>query len=329
MPTPLPREVWNLSDAELVALLDSGALEPLQGTVRFYVPSFSHYRTPQFCGNTTEFPTVSVTGNGCALNCRHCGGIVLKTMHPATSPKALWELGAKLKDDGARGVLVSGGCLPNGSVPLEPFTSVLARFKHELGLTVFVHTGIISKENASALRQARIDAALIDIIGSDQTVEAVYNLNVSVQNYKDSLAALQSAGVPFIPHVIVGLDRGKLGGEYNALELIQRFKPAAVVIIAFMPIPGTEMAKVTPPAPLDIARVAACARLMFPKTPLALGCMRPKGAARSQTDVYAVKAGVDAVAFPAQAAVSFAEKAGYAIAYSRFCCAQMYLDAAR
>ena len=50
--------------------------------------------------------------------------------------------------------------------------------------------------------------------------------------------------------------------------MIQKVKPSAIVIIAFMPIHGTAMAKTPPPKPADIAKVAAMARLMFPETPL-------------------------------------------------------------
>ena len=87
-------------------------------------------------------------------------------MHPALTPEQLFELGSKLKAEGAKGVLISGGCLPDGSVPIEGFLPVLAQFKRELDLTVFVHTGIIGKKAAVGLKEAGVDAALIDVIGS-------------------------------------------------------------------------------------------------------------------------------------------------------------------
>ena len=94
-----------------------------------------------------------------------------------------------------------------------------------------------------------------------------------------------------------------------------------------MPIHGTAMAKVPPPKPTDIAKVTALARQMFPETPLVLGCMRPKGKSRGETDVLALKAGVDAVAFPSEEAVEYAKSKGYKTAFSSYCCAQMYVDA--
>ncbi|MCW4000993.1 MAG: radical SAM protein [Candidatus Bathyarchaeota archaeon] len=321
------QQIWNLPDPELTALLDSDILRTQTGTVRFYAPSFSPYQTPDFCASTTAFPTISVTGNTCALGCRHCGGKVLKTMQSATTPTELWNLGVNLKSRGARGVLVSGGCLPDGSVPLAGFASVLARFKRELALTVFVHSGIVDSETAVALAAAGVDAALIDVLGSEQTIRNVLRLEVSLRCYADSLKALDAAKLPVIPHVIVGLNGGALDGEYAALQTIQQtLRPAAVVIIAFMPIPGTDMAQTPPPTPLCIARVAAAARALFPQTPLALGCMRPKGKHRDQTDVLALKAGVDAIAYPSTGAVQYAKTLGAKAVYSPFCCAQMYRD---
>jgi lipoyl synthase len=322
---PTPKEVWEMPNHELLALLKSGKLQPISGTIRFYAPSFTYYRTKHFCSNATDFPTISVTGNACALECAHCGGKVLQTMHAAVSPETLYGLGVKLKEKGARGVLVSGGCLPDGSVPLDAFVPTLARLKREIGLTVFVHTGIIGEKTAFALKKAGVDAALIDIIGSAETIAKVYNLNVSVQDYVDSLAALQKSGLSFVPHVIVGLNGGTLNGEYAALRLISAVQPTAVVVIAFMPIRDTKMAHTPPSQPLDIVRVAASARVMFPTVPLLLGCMRPKGKARSQGDVYALQAGVDGVAFPSLEALEYAEKR-FAVTYSSYCCAQLGLD---
>ncbi len=329
MPLLSPEAIWNLNEKEILNLLDSGTFKPSSKEIRFYAPSFTYYKTKHFCSSTTDFPTISVTGNSCALSCKHCGGKVLETMHPAISPDELFDLGTELKHKGAKGVLVSGGCLPDGSVPLDEFVPTLEKLKHMLGLTVFVHTGIIGRTTALALKNIGIDAALIDIIGSDQTIEKIYNLKVTMQDYNNSLMALGDAGLPLVPHVIVGLNDGKLDGELKALQMIQKVKPSALVIIAFMPIHGTAMAKVAPPQPVDIAKVVTLARLMFPKTPLVLGCMRPKGKNRSVTDLLALKAGVDAVAFPSEEAIEYAKGKGYKTAFSSYCCAQIYIDAVK
>ncbi len=315
-----------MNDKEISALLEN-ELPFLTGRkIRFYAPSFMYYKTSCYSSSPTDFPTISVTGRGCALKCRHCGGQVLETMYPVDSPEQLFELCVRLKKEGAVGCLISGGCLPDGSVPLGKFISGIEKVKQQLGLTVLVHTGLIDEPMAAALAEAKVDSALIDIIGSDRTIREVYKLNFMVKDYNNSLSALQRSGISFVPHVIVGLHYGRLLGEFQALEMIRRYKPSALVTIAFMPIEGTEMEKVEPPAPLAIAKVLAVARTMFATTPLALGCMRPKGKHRIQTDMLAIKTGVDAIAFPTEEAIKLAQNRGMDLSFSHHCCSRIYSD---
>ncbi len=323
-----PEEIWSMSENEVWQFLEGDYLlrSYKMGKIRFYAPSFMYYKTNYYCSSPTDFPTISVTGKSCALNCKHCGGRVLETMFPATTPEKLFKLCMHLKSKGALGCLISGGCLPNGSVPLGKFIDAIERIKRELGLTVFVHTGIIDFETAERLGNTGVDAALIDVIGSDETIKEIYKLNITVEDYEDSLKALHDAGIAFVPHVIVGLHYGKLKGELQALRMILKHQPSALVIIAFMPIRGTEMENVEPPKPTEIAKVTAAARIMFPKTPLTLGCMRPKGKHRTETDILAIKAGVNGIAFPTEEAIKFAEKQGYATAFSSLCCSQIHKD---
>jgi hypothetical protein len=328
MSKPSAEAVWKSTPRELLNILETGAFTPKHKQIRFYAPSFAYYKTKYYCSSPTSFPTISVTGTSCALNCKHCGGKVLETMYPALQPTELFELCARLKQDGAVGCLVSGGCLPDGSVPLDGFIDAIGKIKRELGLTVFVHTGILNVETALALKRAGVDAALIDVIGSTETIKKTLNLNVTPKDYADSLNALEKSGLNFVPHVIVGLNEGKLDGELEALRMVREVEPSALVIIAFMPIHGTAMEKTPPPKPEDIAKVTSMARLMFPESPLILGCLRPRGAARGETDVLALKAGVDAVAFPSEEAIKYAESKGWKTSFSSYCCAQMYFDAA-
>jgi uncharacterized radical SAM superfamily protein len=328
MAHPSPETIWHSSPEELSAMLNSERLIAKPRRIRFYAPSFKYYKTSRYSSEPNRFPTVSVTGTGCALNCKHCEAKVLETMHAAETPEKLYEVAAGLKHEGAVGCLVSGGCLSDGSVPLKPFIPAMRRIKRELGLTVFVHTGIVDAATAEALKQADVDAALIDVIGDDETIHEVCNLNAAASDYENALNALHAAGLTVVPHVIVGLSGGKLKGEFHALQMIAKTKPSAVVIIAFMPIHGTAMAHVKPPTPADIARVTATARLMFPDTPIALGCMRPKGKRHAETDVLALKAGADAIAFPSEEAIQYAEAEGYVRSFSSYCCAQIIMDAA-
>ena len=93
------------------------------------------------------------------------------------------QLGKNLKRQGAKGCLISGGCLPNGSVPLEPFIEAIGQMKKDLNLTILVHTGIVSMDTALNLKKAGIDAALIDVIGSDETIREIFSSDSTVEDY--------------------------------------------------------------------------------------------------------------------------------------------------
>jgi uncharacterized radical SAM superfamily protein len=247
-------------------------------------------------------------------------------MYPAYTPKELVNLCKTLKQQGAIGCLISGGCLPDGSIPLDNFIDALAQIKKEFGFTISVHTGIITPSIAKRLAAANVDSALIDVIGSNETIKEIYRLNVTVEDYEKSLKALYEAKIPLVPHVLVGLHYGKLKGEIKALEMISKYSPSAVIIIAFMPIRGTFMENVAPPLPEDIAKILVIARFMMPNTPIVLGCMRPKGLHRVQTDMFAINIGVNAIAFPSVEAIKLAESKGYEISFSSLCCSQIYAN---
>jgi len=296
--------------------------------IQFYVPSFSYYRNPYFQSSRTLFPSISLTGSHCALNCSHCQGSILKTMIPAQTPKELIHVCSGIKKKGAVGCLVSGGCLPNGSVPINRFVEAIAKIKSELGLKIVVHTGLINFETATSLKQAGIDVILIDVIGLDETIREIYHLNASTRDYEQSLEALSKSEIPFVPHVLVGLHYGKIIGELNALRMISKFPPSALILIAFFPVKGTLMENVKPPSPEAIIEILAQARFMMPKVPLVLGCARPKGLHRAKTDSLAVQAGVNGIAFPAKEAIKEAESMGLEVSFSPLCCSQIYEEIA-
>lgn len=293
--------------------------------IRFYAPSFTYYRNRYFKPSRHGFPSISITGKGCSLNCKHCGGKILKTMIPAETPERLVETLHRIKNQGAVGCLISGGCLPNGSVPIDRFVGAIAEAK-KLGLKVVVHTGLVNLETAEKLKEAGVDVVSIDIIGSEATIKEIYNLEASIQEYENSLEALSKVEIPFTPHVLVGLHYGELKGELNALRMISKYDPSALIIIVFFPIKGTMMENVKPPSPRDVAKVLVQARFMLPKVPIVLGCARPKGKHRILTDVLAVETGVNGIAFPEAKAIEKALELGLDISFSPLCCSQIYSD---
>jgi uncharacterized radical SAM superfamily protein len=296
-------------------------------TIVFYVPGMIHFDAPFYrATNPHRFPSISVTGTSCELRCEHCKGKLLETMIPATTPEKLYNVCKGIADRGGRGCLISGGSDKHGSVPLLGFIPTIRRVKEELGLDIVVHTGVVQPNLAEALGDADIDAAMMDVIGSNETIRSVYHLNQTVEALDRSLSLLEEHCVPIVPHIGVGLHYGEMKGEEEALKILSEHKSEAVVVVAFMPIDKTPMMNTRPPTPSDIARVVLASRLTLPATPILLGCARPRGEHKSTTDVLAVKAGVNGIAYPSQEGYEYVLERGLKVKFSEECCALLYRD---
>lgn len=317
-------DIWDSKRKELIRISRETSWKNFGKRIFFYAPSFVPYKSMGFTSKATLFPSISITGRSCALRCEHCSGKLLNTMMTARTPSELIALCERLKKRGCVGCLISGGCLPDGRVPLENFIEAIHHVKHILGLKVTVHTGLLNRATALKLAKTRIDAALIDIIGSDETIRQVYHLGSRVEDYEGALGLLENVGIPTVPHILVGLHYGMLKGEFNALEFISRHNPRALVLIVLTPIKGTGMSNVTPPSPEKVAEVMVNARIKMPHIPIVLGCVRPKGRHRVETDTLAVEAGVNAIAFPTREAIELAESMGLKVHFSPLCCSQIY-----
>lgn len=293
--------------------------------ISFYVPTIKRYETDEYKNKSYPFfVPVSVTGERCHLNCKHCRGIILKSMYYADSPEQLYELGTKLKARGCRGLLVSGGSKIDGRVPLTKFTTVMAKLKKKLDFKIAVHTGLVDEELAARLAEAKIDSAMIDIIGSNETIKEIYHLNTSVNNYESSLEQLTKYGVKVSPHVVIGLHYGRILGEEKALDIISRYDIASLVLVVLNPLCNTPMEKVQPPEPDEIKNIFIKARKMFPKVPILLGCARPGGKHKLMTDRYALQAGLNGIAYPAEGMVKYARELGLKPSFSEYCCSLIF-----
>ena len=268
-----------------------------------------------------RFPSISITGYRCSLNCKHCCGMYLRQMEAVESPEELKSLCERLDRRGAIGCLVSGGSDSRGSVPLQNFYGVLRLVKEETSLIVNVHTGLVDEGLAKGIAETGIDIASLDIVGSEGTIKRVMGINSQPKDYFKSFRLLIEAGVPIVvPHICIGLDWGKVRGEAKALWMLRTLKPEVIVILALRPTRGTPMESVPPPIPDTIAKMVAVARLMFPRASIALGCVRPQDG-RSEAEGLTIMAGVDRITLPSPRTIGISEKMGLHPLHMDACCA--------
>lgn len=287
--------------------------EYLGKEITFYLPGMF-----QLNGHTGRYPAVSITGGDCHLQCDHCRGKILSQMAPTTTPESLVAHCRDLEKKGHLGVLISGGCGPDGKMPWAPFMTAIETIKATTKLFVSVHCGLVDETAARQLKQSGVDQALIDVIGDDATFQTIYHVPFGVDRIAAAMEALAGAQIPMVPHIVCGIGYGRICGEYKAVEMISRFDIAQLVIVALMRIPGTPTARALPPDPEMVVDVIAEARMQLPGTVMSLGCARQRG--NSRLEELAIDAGVNRMALPSEEALARAKVYGLKIQYQPTCC---------
>jgi uncharacterized radical SAM superfamily protein len=236
------------------------------------------------------------------------------------SGKSLFDLSLGLALSGTRGILVSGGSDRSGKVPLLPHVPSLIRIRRELGLSVHIHPGLPDETTCDALSEVGPDAVMLDVIGDESTIHEVYHLDATPAHYEIAIEHLERKRVPTVPHIVIGHYFGNMKGEWNALAMIRRHNPKALVLVILTPWAGTPGREVTAPDVGEIGDFFHAARSAFPGTPVILGCARPLGPLRAQIDRLAVQAGLDGIAFPADGVVAFARQEQIVPRFVNGCC---------
>ncbi|UCE80498.1 MAG: radical SAM protein [Methanobacteriota archaeon] len=268
----------------------------------------------------TSFPSVSVTGGTCALDCKHCSGVHIERMLHARDPDALLKLADRLNDTDAIGFLLTGGSNANGKVPLSEFAGAIKTIKESTELRINAHVGLMPKPELEELVSAGVDAFSTDVYGSDSAIRTTLGLNASCQDFLSVIADLSDIGAPVIaPHICVGIEGGEIVGENTAIEALAPYAPDAVVIIAFVPTKGTAYEHMNPPSNKDVLDIIDAARRTLPRSRLLLGCMRQR--VEREWEEAAVKAGLDGIAVPSRRTMHALSMSGWRLIEKRMCCA--------
>ena len=320
------QQIEDLEDAEfdsaLVAEMERAAPASRQRMVRFSTPTFKEYESSELdsCGKNS-FPAFSITAGGCALMCDHCEARILEPMIPAIKPA---DLDRKVRDlvatENLQGFLLSGGSNKRNEIRYSRFYPVIEQLKRDFPqLRIAIHTALTDEAGAREMESAGVDVAMLDIIGAQETIRDVYHLDRPVDDFESTLAALCSTSMQISPHIVIGLHYGRILGEENALDILSRYDTKALVLVVIMPFyarPGT----FATPETAEVGRIFFEARRRLPERQVLLGCARPPGMHKRVTDAYAVMAGLDGIAFPADGAVAVADMTGRPFHQAHACC---------
>ena len=192
---------------------------------------------------------------------------------------------------------------------------------HPFAIFVANCTGEITPKDAERLAWfVRVGGYLFGSCWAlSETIEQVYKLQRPVEDFEKTLAALCATSMEVTPHIVVGLHYGQILGEANALDMVSRYDVNALVLVVIMPFyakPGTFVT----PQTSDVGRIFLEARERLADQQVLLGCARPPGMHKRVTDAYAIMAGLDGIAFPADGAVSVAHTIGRPFEQAHSCC---------
>ncbi len=271
-------------------------------------------------GARGRYRAISITGQRCDLDCDHCKGLLLRTMPAATDPEALLRSGFEAHARGDHGMLITGGCDPEGKLPWPRFLPAIRRLKDDTDLTITVHAGQVDMRTAAALKDSGVDQALVDVMGDDATIREVYHLPGGIAMIRGTMDALAAAGLEVVPHILFGIHYGLERGEKNALQILKEYPLKKYVVVVIMPFRQTPMAEVPLPAPDRVAAFLALARRELPDLSASLGCARPRGRYRRELDLLAVKAGINSLALPSEPALAYATENGLEVVHRQTCC---------
>jgi len=287
----------------------------------FSIPGTVSYHDAAFPLQKERFAAISVTGRRCDLGCDHCKGRLLESMIPAEDPQTFLRVVDQLQSRGALGVLVSGGAGRNGAVPLERFVPAMKTLKEkDPSFKILCHTGLIGRELAKGMKEARVDQILIDVIGSDDTIREVYHLDGKVKDYEETLMMLKEMGHCLAPHIIIGHHLGEIKGEWRALEAITRIGVETIVLVIIKPLLSTPASRIRIPTPEETSRISAIARILNPDTPIRMGCIRPAHPWKAAMEKGFIDSGINTIAYPLLGTVDYAAERGLETEFVEMCC---------
>lgn len=310
-------------DADLVAALHARRSALMHAPeINFYTPTFKTFNSTEIgsCGKSA-WPAVSITGGDCKLQCDHCKAKILEPMIPARTPEELWRVVNDIVAQGGGGMLLTGGSNHRNEVEYDAYYSTIRRIKDAFPrFKIALHTALVTRDIAQRMEDSGIDAAMMDVIGAQETITQVYHLKRKVDDFERTLETLVATKMKVVPHIVIGLHYGRLLGEWDALKMLQRHKPDALVLVVVMPMYAPAHRPFVTPAPADVGRFFLDARDALPDTPLLLGCARPQGLAKVAIDTYAVMAGIDGIAHPSEGMVELAARLEQRVRVTPACC---------
>jgi len=233
---------------------------------------------------------MSIKTGGCPEDCGYCSqsskhksGTGLKAT-PLADLDEMYQAAVRAKAAGSTRFCMGAAWRGPSQVGAGQFARVLEATQRirGLGLEVCATLGMLTAEQALALRQAGLSAYNHNL----DTSPEFYPQVTSSRKYEDRLATLahvRAAGLSVCCGGILGLgeaESDRVGLLHTLASLPQH--PESVPINALVPVAGTPLEGRTPVGALDMVRAIAAARVVMPRSVVRLSAGRVSFSAADQ-----------------------------------------------
>ncbi len=251
--------------------------------------------------------SLSLTASECELNCPYCNKHYLQHM------KTIQNIDiSELKS-----ILISGGVDSDGKLPFDEHSDFYLKLKNQ-NIKINLHSGIIKNPERLQKIKKYIDCISFDFIYDKKTIKNLYNGFYNQQDFLDSLHIIMESGIRVVPHIVCGIDYGKIKGEFDSIDYLNSKKISEIALLVVISNSKTEFCDVNPPEINEVRKIIDYSVKKIEK--VVLGCMRPGGRYRFNLDREALLAGVKGIVMPHPEVVKFAKNNFYDINETYECC---------
>lgn len=226
------------------------------------------------CANTLQMATLlSIKTGACPEDCGYCS----QSGHYATHVEKeklmckedVLERARDAKAQGAARFCMGAAWRSPPAKAMEQLTEMVAEVK-ALGLETCMTLGMLSKEQAEALKDAGLDYYNHNI----DTSPSYYKQVVTTRSFDDRLETLDNvrqAGIKVCCGGILGLGESR-ADRIEFLHTLANLEvpPESVPINRLIPVAGTPLAQAKPVDGIELVRTIATARVIMPKSAIRL-----------------------------------------------------------
>ncbi len=250
-------------------------------------------------GDIQRCALLSIKTGGCPEDCSYCS----QSAHydtpvvaePMMTVSEVRERAAEAKANGASRFCMGAAWRSPKDGPQFDQVVEMVREVRALGMEACVTLGMLSDEQAQRLAEAGLTAYNHNLDSSRRFYPSI----ISTRTYDDRLQTLQRvsrAGISVCSGGIIGMGETVDDRLMMLLELARlATPPESVPINCLMPGPGTPMALASPVDSLELVRLIATARIVFPTARVRLSAGRDKMSRELQ--VLCFLAGADSIFF--------------------------------